>query len=84
MSENVITFPEPAGLFSKRGRTVPIESEPQEVVPAKVDWRSRENVQKDIEEHTSAQDRYAKAVAWVAAAEAENLPPATSKRPART
>jgi hypothetical protein len=41
-----------------------------------VDWRSREGVQRGIDAHVAARDRYAKGVAWLAAAKAENLPPA--------
>jgi hypothetical protein len=43
MSDNVITFPEPAGLFPKR-RTIPVTSEPEQEEPKKGYWRSRENV----------------------------------------
>jgi len=75
MSNNVITFPEAAGLVPKR-RAVPIANEPEDEAPIKSDWRSRECVQRGIDEHKACRDRYAKAVAWLAAAEAENLPPA--------
>jgi hypothetical protein len=34
MSSNVITFPEPAGLFPKR-RTIPVTREPEEEEPKK-------------------------------------------------
>jgi hypothetical protein len=40
------------------------------------DWRSRERIQQDIEMHVAARVAYGKAVAWEAAAESENLPPA--------
>jgi hypothetical protein len=69
MFDNVITFPEPA-LFPKR-RAIPITNEPEEE-----DRRSRECVQRDIDEHKASRDRYAKAVAWLTAAESQNLPPA--------
>ena len=39
-------------------------------------WRTREGVHQGIAEHEEARDRYAKGVAWLAAAEAENLPQA--------
>jgi hypothetical protein len=72
MSDNVITFPN-AGALPKGERTIPIASEPDDESPKKVDWRSRENVLKDIRAHEAARDTYAKAVAWLAAAEAEGL-----------
>jgi len=33
---------------SKRGRTNPVSSEPQEEVPNQVDWRTREHIREDI------------------------------------
>jgi hypothetical protein len=72
--DNIITFPEPAGLFPKR--TIPVSSEPQEETPSKVHWRTREHIRDDIAVHEAARVAYAKAVAWEAAAESENLPPA--------
>jgi hypothetical protein len=53
------------------GRAV---SELEEAAPAKSDWRNREGVQKAIREHEEARRAYAKAVAWLAAAEEEGLP----------
>jgi hypothetical protein len=73
MQDNIVTFP---GLSAKRGRANPVSSEPQEDAPKKVHWRSREHIREDIEMHYAARDAYGKAVAWEAAAESENLPPA--------
>ncbi len=70
----VIKFP---GLSPNRGRTNAVVSEPQEEdAPKKVHWRSRDHIQEDIELHIAARVAYGKAVAWEAAAESENLPPA--------
>jgi len=51
MSDNVITFPEPAGLFPKR-RAIPVTSEPEEKELKKDYWRSRENVRNGPNMHT--------------------------------
>jgi len=51
MSDNVITFPEPAGLFPKR-RTIPVTSKPEKEEPKKGYWRSRENVRNGPSMHT--------------------------------
>jgi hypothetical protein len=51
MSDNVITFPEPAGLFPKR-RTIPVTYEPEQEGPKKGYWRSRENVRNGPNMHT--------------------------------
>jgi hypothetical protein len=74
MSDNIVTFP---GFSPKRGRSNTVSSEPQEEGPGgKLDWRSRERIQEDIELHIAARVAYGKAVAWEAAAESNNLPPA--------
>jgi hypothetical protein len=73
MDSNVVTFP---GQTSKRGRANPVSSEPQEESPKKVHWRTREDVEKDIDLHAAARRAHGKAVAWEAAAESENLPQA--------
>jgi hypothetical protein len=73
MDSNVVTFP---GQTSKRGRANPLSSEPQEEAPKKVHWRTREDVEKDIDLHVAARRAHGKAVAWEAAAESENLPQA--------
>ena len=64
------------GFSPKHGRATPASSEPQEEAFNKLDWRSRERIQEDIELHIAARVAYGKAVAWEAAAESENLPPA--------
>jgi hypothetical protein len=38
MDNNVVTFP---GSSPKRGRTIPVSSEPEEEAPEKVHWRTR-------------------------------------------
>lgn len=49
MSADVITFPEPAGLFPKR-RTIPvITSEPKEGKPKRVECRSRAQDRKNMQ-----------------------------------
>jgi hypothetical protein len=70
MSDNIVMFP---GFSPKRGRASPGSSKPQEEAS---NWRSREHIQEDIELHIAARVAYGKAVAWEAAAESENLPPA--------
>ncbi|OPH82979.1 hypothetical protein [Nitrobacter vulgaris] len=64
---NVVTFP-----GSSTGRAPASESpnKPSQEMA----WRSREHVQSSIKEHRAAWDRYAQAVAWVAAVESGNLP----------
>jgi|SRR5882724_5107611 len=52
MSDNVITFPEPTGLFPKRRTVLVVTSEPKEEEPKKVDRRSRERVRNDRTWHT--------------------------------
>jgi hypothetical protein len=69
----VIEFP---GLSPKRGRTNPVTSEPQEEASQKVHWRTRDHIREDIEMHMAAREAYGKAVAWEAAADSQNLPPA--------
>jgi hypothetical protein len=71
MSDNIVKFP--GGRLSKQPvPVIPITSEHGE--PR--DWRSRQNVQRDIDEHIAARREYAQAAAWAAQAEAENLPAA--------
>ena len=69
MENNVVTFP-----GSPNSVKVPPPPSPGEKLFGSS--RSRDAVQRDINEHKAARDRYAKAVAWLAAAESENLPPA--------
>jgi hypothetical protein len=61
------------GISPKRGRA---SAKPQKDEPEQADWRSRASVKQDIEEHIAAREAFAKAVAWEAAAESQNLPPA--------
>jgi hypothetical protein len=68
--DNIVSFP------GQRGRAKSEFSDPQEQASNKLHWRSRENVQKDIEKHIAAREAFAKAMAWEAAAESQNLPPA--------
>jgi hypothetical protein len=67
MKDNIISFPETIG----RPRL-----QEDEGAPPKVYWRSRKHVGADIDQHIAARDAYGKAVAWEAAAESQNLPPA--------
>jgi hypothetical protein len=66
----VIKFP---GHSSKSG--IATEHDDEEA-PAKVEWRSREHVQQDIDRHIAARAAYAQAAAWAATAESANLPAA--------
>jgi hypothetical protein len=68
MSADVIS------LFSSKRVREPVSTSVEEDAPAKVDWRSRERVLKDIDAHEKARKVYQRAVAWTVAAEAENLP----------
>jgi hypothetical protein len=78
----IFKFPEQAGIFPKSEGRVPIVDE-SETGPAPRPGsrlygphRSREAVQRDIDAHIHARKVYGQAVAWLAAAEAENLPQA--------
>src|SRR5271169_3568817 len=73
MTDNIVTFP---GNSPEREKTFTFVSEPDGGELKKVEWRIREHVQRDIDLHIAARKAYGKAVAWEAAAVAENLPPA--------
>ena len=71
MTDNVLTFP---GSSPARGAANAVaEPSPGETLYGPS--RSRSAVQADIDAHVKARKAYGKAVAWEAAAQAEDLPP---------
>jgi hypothetical protein len=75
LQDNIIAFLEQQGSIFPKRKAVPITTEPdEEARDSGVIWRTRQDVQRNIDRHTEVRVAFAKAVAWTAAAEAQDLP----------